>query len=182
MRIALVLLLLALAGRPSLADDASSPVTTSDTKSPGVAAALSIGGTLVGGVWLAGVAVQDGPSGDAFIGPAAVLTVGPSLGHVYTGSYGLAAIGVAARVGGYLVTSAGAGHCEIDPNDIDGCIRVGRNDALYYSGLALMVGGTLAELVDAPLSAQRYNREHASVSVVPTAAPGSMGLALVGSW
>jgi hypothetical protein len=185
MRIALVLtVLFAFAGGPALAEDPRSPALApaEDTKSAGVAAALSIGSTLVGGIWFARVSLEDGPSASAFYAPTAILVVGPSLGHIYTKSYGLAALGVAARVGGYLVTSAGAGHCEIDPDDIDGCIRIGRNDALYYSGLALMVGGTLAEIVDSPLSATRYNREHAGVSVVPTAAPGSVGLALVGSW
>jgi hypothetical protein len=175
MRIVLVLVLLAtLAGRSARADD---------RKSPEGAAALSIGATVVGGVWMAKVAATDGPDPDSFWAPAAILTVGPSLGHFYTGSYGLGVLGIAARVGGALIASEGAGHCELDPNDSDGCIRVGRNSAVLYTGEALMVGAALAEIIDAPLSANRYNSAHATVQVFPMTGPdGRVGLAIGGTF
>ncbi|MBV8761496.1 MAG: hypothetical protein JO257_29635 [Deltaproteobacteria bacterium] len=175
MRVAIVLIALLAAGS-ARADDGN------DSKSPGTAAALSIVPAAVGTFAFFAAAAQEDPSPGVVLGAAVVVAVGPSLGHFYTGSSGIGLLGIAARVGGFAMYRVGAGECT-DSDAVDECgPRRGQNRALEYAGLAVLFGGTAAQLIDAPLSAQRYNEEHRSVMVAPMVGGGTTGLALVGTF
>lgn len=173
MRLAvLAVVCLTLAARTGHADD---------TKSPGWALGLPIGAT-VGGVLLVGAMAGDSEAPPELLVPAIGLAVtGPSWGHIYTHDYDLAIGGTLLRVLGVAMYAEGRGDCVPDPDDLDGACIDYENDtpALMYAGVALVVGTALAEMIDAPFAAKRYNREHA-VTIAPVVTKDQVGAMLVG--
>jgi len=157
------------------------PVRADDTKSPGWALGLPIGAT-VGGALLVGSMAEDSEAPPELVVLAAALAAtGPSWGHVYTGDYDLAIGGTLLRLLGAAMIAEGRGDCIADHNNIDGgCIDYeNRTPGLLYGGLALVIGTSLAEIIDSPFAAKRYNCEHA-VMLAPVVTPTQTGAMLVG--
>lgn len=163
----------------------SSSARADDTKSPGWALTASVGGT-VGGVLLFGAFASDSEaSGSQLATGAFLFLTGPSWGHVYAGDYDLAIGGTLLRVAGFVMIAEGQGRCvpNDDPNgSLDDCEHENPMPALAAVGGILVLGTALAEIIDAPFAAKRYNREHAlSVTPITTASRG-YGLALSGTF
>jgi len=173
MRASLIVLALLVAARPASADD---------TKSPGWALGLSIGGTVAGGMMLGALAGDSEAEGHQILPAALMLLTGPSWGHIYTGDYDLAVGGTLLRVVGLAMIKEGRGDCLPDPSEgasLDDCVYEDPTPGLAAAGTILVLGTALAEIVDAPFAARRYNREHA-VTLAPVADKGRYGVALIG--
>lgn len=147
----------------------SASAESGEDKSPGGAFLLSFGGTI--GAHVAALALLDGDdldeaSTDQLVGALALASIGPSLGHVYTGEYEHAAVTTAIRAGGLVLMAVGA-------KDASGH---GSEDGLtlIFLGGAAWLGSTIYDWVDAPLSARRAN---ARLVVTPAALPAKHGVA-----
>ena len=153
-----------------------------DTKSPGWALGLSVTGT-VGGTLLTLALVGDSEAEPDQIIPAAMIMVtGPSWGHVYTGDLDLAIGGSLLRVIGLAMVIEGTGDCDPSSSEIDQpCERINGNRVLSSAGALLIAGVALAEIIDAPMAAERHNRG-LSATVAPTVVNGGYGLGIVGSF
>jgi hypothetical protein len=156
-----------------------------DDKSPALALGLSVGST-VGGFLLVGSLDSDseGAPRELMVPAALMMVTGPSWGHVYTGDYDLAIGGTLLRLVGGAMMAEGMGDCVVDGSDpysIDPpCEYPNKTPGLVAAGAVLVFGTALAEMIDAPLAAKRYNREHA-VTVTPMTGPGhGYGLSLSG--
>lgn len=160
---------------------ATRTVHADDTKSAGWALGLPIGATVGGALLVASMAGDSEAPPELLVPAVAIAFTGPSWGHLYTGDYDLAIGGTLLRVLGAAMIAEGRGDCVPDPDEVDGnCIDF-ENDtpALLYAGVAIVVGTALAEVIDAPLAAQRYNREHA-VTVAPVVTSDQVGAMFVG--
>ncbi|MBV8761497.1 MAG: hypothetical protein JO257_29640 [Deltaproteobacteria bacterium] len=175
MKITAVVLVLVFASARANADDSD------DERSPAAAFGLGLFPTALGATGLLVNAINGDPI--ASLWPSALVTVGPSLGHLYTHSFGLAAIGAGIRLGGALLLYEGSGHCEpgVVGDDFP-CALTGYNSTEVRAGLAIIGVAAAVELIDAPLSASRYNDAHAHAAIVPMAAPGRVGLAIAGTF
>ncbi len=155
-----------------------------DDKSPALALGLSVGST-VGGFVLVGAIAGDSEAPRELLLPGVLAVVtGPSWGHVYTGDYDLAIGGTVLRLVGAAMVGEGRGKC-VDNNsdDIDHpCSYENKTPGLIAAGTILIVGTALAEMIDSPYAAKRYNREHAVTLTPTTTTNGGYGLALSGSF
>ena len=157
-----------------------------DHKNPAAAFALSMVGSAVGyGALFLSPSLE---SERLFTLGLVGVTVGPSLGHMYTGQHGRAWLAAGARGLGLAAVAVGAlsnlcfggadGGCQSDPH----------GKSLLLGGAALTVGGTLYSLVDSGLSARRVNREkRRSLALTPAPVMGpdrsmGMGMAVSGSF
>lgn len=143
--------------------------------SAGTALGLAALGTAVGyGAFIGGLASDNERLGYVGIGG---IILGPSAGHVYTGDFKRALLGVGIRTAGpaLLLTAVTtmSGECLFDGNCSLG------TDALIAGGYLLTLGGTAYSLIDAPLSAKRRNGEaERSISLGPVFGPQSTGVGL----
>ncbi len=128
--------------------------TTVATALPLITTAASIGTLLA--------AAQLDSGGLAVAGFTGVL-IGPSLGHIYTGNWKSPLLGVGLRLLGVAVIAYGLGGAL---SDEDGSSD---NISLYYiAGGLIYSGSTILDILDAPASAERGNREASSLSFHPT--------------
>jgi hypothetical protein len=159
----------------SLAPRVAAASPERDQKSPALATTLAIAPVAIGmGLTIAG-GLHDSP--EAVGGGLAVLAVGPSAGHFYTGDLGrgLAASGVrtvgglAATLGAYLVLdNLCIDERSCDQDDLKGT----GGAALVIAGGVAVVGATVYDIIDAGRSARRHN---ARIAVTPTVLPGASG-------
>ena len=148
-----------------------------ERKSTGEAFALS-GGSTMAGVVLLGIASHWSSAPAGYTGAALVL-VGPTLGHIYAGDTWNT--GLAVRLGSSATFVLGAGlalRCIDTCSDSDSTVAtvgalLGLFSAITYAG------ATFYEIGTAPEAAAKYNREHhLDVTVVPT----GTGLAVAGTF
>jgi hypothetical protein len=157
---------------PSPAPSSAEPV---ERYSAGTALGLAALGTAVGyGAFIGGL--QSDNDRLAYVGLGGIV-LGPSVGHIYTGDFKRALIGVGIRTAGPALLLAAAatmsGECLFDGNCSLG------TDALMAGGYLLTLGGTAYSLIDAPLSARRRNVEaEQSISLGPVFGPQSTGIGL----
>lgn len=179
----LVASVLVLAAVPALA--AAQPASTPPTPAagerydPGLALALSVGGTVVGYAAMY-ASVDQGAPWLAGVG-AGLAVIGPSAGHWYTGHYftrglGARVIGAAALAGGAALypDDCGADRFDEPCPDSPGAV------ALIITGVVLVIAGTVDDVVTAPGEARRRNRR--AVAFAPIVAPDRTGVALVGTF
>lgn len=162
---------------------ASSHAHADDTKSPGWALGLSVGGTVGGTLLLGSMAGDSEAPPSLLLTGALAMVTGPSWGHIYTGDYDLAVGGTLLRVVGFAMVKEGMGDCVAsdDPYaDLDDCEYENKKPGLAAAGTVIVIGAALAEIVDAPLAAKRHNRDLALTPI--TTARGGYGLALSGTF
>ena len=113
---------------------------------------------------------------------SALMVLGPSAGHWYTGQVFTKAMAV--RAGGAALTAAGLvlftqcaqpdADCHRD--DPEPYLTVG----LFTSGMVALIAGTIWDVFDAPRAAERWNARR--VMVAPLLDKDSCGLAFVGQF
>ena len=175
------------------------PAPIPERKNPTTAMLASAVPTAIG--WaMVGVAALDSGRGlshdeanaNAALGMTgwAFATIGPSAGHFYAGGYVHGALTTLGRVGATVGVGAGlvtmfefcsaseSTHCAHQDEPL-GYAIIGASVALY-------VGLTAYDLIDAPAAARRANQRDAQISVMPTMIRGSRddapGLALTGTF
>lgn len=144
---------------------------------PNVALGLSLGATVAG---YGAIVLSEKENADWLGGVGAVgVTLGPSLGHWYSGhiltrGLGLRALGaVSATAGIALALSACpifGDHCDESPGGV----------ALMLAGAGLWVWGTADDIITAPGEARRRNQPQ--LAIAPQVSGDRAGLALVGSF
>lgn len=138
------------------------------------ASVIGTAGSLV--VMYAGLATHEEPIA---IGGVALLVLAPSAGSWYSGKY--VTRGLVWRTAGMLALYEGARTfdlCILEPCNHDN----GAAALLLTAGTVGLFAGVAMDLRDAPRNARRYNRAHRHVTIVPTGAPGSVGLGVVGDF
>ncbi|MGE0549037.1 MAG: hypothetical protein AB7O24_18750 [Kofleriaceae bacterium] len=161
-----------------------------EVKSPNTAFALALGATVAGAALLGATMYQTDPESRQHLGLAglAVVTVGPSIGHFYSGEVGRGALSTGIRVGALGVSALGMSmalsdlFCSSDCHDGEADAGV----AIMLGGLALATGAAIYDIADAPSAARRANVRAArggQLTVVPKLSPnGSAGMAVVGTF
>lgn len=139
-------------------------------RSEAVALGLSLGGTAMS--WLLMVA---GARSDGDLSAAGLLGsfLAPSFGHWYRGAVLTRGMGV--RALGMVASAVGI----LNVVRCEGCDR-NTTLLLLYGGLALYVGGTIDDIVMAPLRVRWDNRRLRPVQLAPMVAPHTAGLSLGG--
>jgi hypothetical protein len=100
----------------------------------------------------------------------------PSTGHWYRGAVvtrgmGFRALGVVAFVYGVLLPILS--ECE------ESC-RPDRERLFFMGSLVLYAGGTIDDIISAPLRVRRHNQRLQQVQLAPMPTPGGMGVSLGG--
>lgn len=147
------------------------PVIVEETpRSENLALGLSLGGTAVS--WALLVA---GAQSSEELGAVGLLGtfLAPSIGHWYRGAVltrgmGVRAVGVVAFGYGF-VKAIGCEGCDGDSLTL-----------LLLGGLAAYIGGTIDDIVTAPLRVRQHNQRLQQVQLVPMVAPHTAGVALGG--
>ena len=161
----------------------TSEVETGAALSPGLAVALSLVGTSVGyGSLLASVSWESKEL--AVVGLFGVVA-GPSLGQVYAGAHGGALVTSGLRAAAVISTTIGffriACWGEVCPKSPTG-------EAMFFGGLATILGTTIYSVVDSGLSARCENRRarrRFTLNPAPVLGPDrsmGMGMALGGTF
>jgi len=151
---------------PCTAREGSAVVDPPQSKSPTVAQALSLGGTVLPVVVGAGL-VTTGANKDSELALlVAGVYLGPALGHLYARQPGPALRGVALRtaiLGVSLLALTQTGVC------LESCEPGEATDevVVVLVGSALTAASALYDIVTARRSAHRYNESRTTVSVVP---------------
>jgi hypothetical protein len=131
---------------------------------------LSLVGTLGG--WAVTVAsVKAGSVRTMWLGAAGIL-LGPNAGHWYrraavTRGLGLRLLGMAVTVYAFFRLEYCEGSCD-------------SHERFLYGGALLFVGGTIDDIVRAPLKVREHNRRLESLSIAPMVTDRGGGLALGG--
>jgi cysteine-rich repeat protein len=145
---------------------------------PGLAFALSLGGSVAGTLLLA--SSQEGTTPAGVLGLAGVI-VAPSLGQLYTGHRRHALLTSTLRVGAMTLALIGladglGGLFGIEGSNAD------RGFGLFAFGGYSLFGLMAYDIIDAPFSARRANgggrRPRLSLLPAPLSAPGQAGLGL----
>jgi hypothetical protein len=175
------LLALALLLAPLLAHADGQDAPT-EARSPGAALALSAGTTLAGGLltWHGASSFGSSADGEVALG-LSLVAIGPATGNIYAGDtwntgfkIRLAAIG-----GGLVGVGIVAGSdCFIECRGSRAAASAGET-VVIASGL-IYIAGSLLEIANAPLAAQRHNETH--VVIAPLAAAHIAGLAIGGTF
>jgi hypothetical protein len=157
------------------------PRPSADEKSPAVAYLLSAAGTATP-VLIMYVAAREsaaaedvGPLvGGAFLSGLSIIFL-PSAGHWYAGSYGTWAMGARAVGAGVATVALLSGiSCGCPGHD---------QEAVFFGGVALAMGGAIYEVATAGGAVDTWNREHAAnVSPTIVRTGDGYGLGLVGSF
>jgi len=148
------------------AEPAAAPAV--ETKSPALAGAIAVG-TPIAGVL---VAVAADGSLPLEVTAASLFALGPSLGHVYAGEYGHAAVSTLIRGGAYagFALSAIKWTKISDPEcEVPGCYEPRTADVLEVTMVAtalIFIGATAYTWYDAPRAARRTNHRRAQLSIV----------------
>lgn len=164
------LLLAVLVTLPCKAQEGSTIMDSARPKSPTVARALSLGGTLFPTLVGYGL-LSTGASKDSELALLlAGVYLGPALGHFYAKQPGPAFRGVAIRaaiLGVSFLALTQTGLC------LEYCEPGEQTDeaAVLLTGLALTATSAIYDIVTAGRSASLYNESHAAVSVVPLWSP-----------
>jgi hypothetical protein len=174
-----IAMLVVIATRTARADDDLEPPPPTQTvvqRSPVTAELLSLGGTL-GSFALFGIGTR---SATLVAASVASLVITPSIGHIYAGEYLTGGLGI--RLVGELAVFYGASlSCKYNEEHV--CSGPTKEQVGWtLAGAGVLLVGVGFDLVTAPGAAQRYNREHAQVTLVPIATDRSYGLALAGSF
>jgi hypothetical protein len=107
--------------------------------------------------------------------------VAPNMGHWYQGKFvtlgtGIRFIAGLGMIAGMGVVASCEDHCESD--------EASRNDrvgiALFIGSGIVYIGGTIYDIVDAPLRAYKHNRRIEALGIAPLMTNGATGLALGG--
>ena len=138
-------------------DDSRGPTpqysTTMATALPLITTVTSTGTLLM--------AAQFESGGLAVVGFTGVL-IGPSVGHIYTGNWKAPLKGVGLRLLGVgLLAYGAAGALSDEDGSSDNTIP------LYIAGGLIIGVSTVLDILDAPASAERANREQSSLSFHP---------------
>lgn len=149
-------------------------VVSAERKSPGLALALSVGGTAVP-LFAAGF-LMDTDAGPPLLGVGSV--IGPSLGNHYAENRRRAVKGFKIRAAGVTIIAEGmvVGLASPFSESIGTAARV-----LIGTGLATMAVGAIYDIATAPISAKEYNRTHdvrARIAPAVEAQGEQVGLAL----
>jgi hypothetical protein len=155
----------------------------SDLRSPGAAAGIAAGAAIIGtGVTLAGIGDWD----TAYVG-LGILTVGPSLGHVYAGAPGRGLVSMALRGAGAIAFAEGVRSLDVEicgpDHDCSTEDEDEGNTSLIWLGAAVIVGTTLFDIAGSAGAAAEHNRR---LQLTPTVLPSSSGpvggMALAGTF
>jgi hypothetical protein len=134
------------------------------------ALALSLGGTAAS--WtlmvMGGAGGNEGTAVLGFLGTF----LAPSMGHWYRGT--VATRGMAFRALGLISLTYGFLRAIKGEGETDTVML------LAYGGLALYAGGTIDDIVSAPIRVRQHNRRLQQLQLAPMPAPGGIGLALGG--
>jgi hypothetical protein len=145
---------------------ASAEPSRGDDPSESTAFLLSAGPAALGaGLIVAGIVAEQPTVGLSGVG---VLTVGPSIGHYYTGDVGRGLLTTGVRAAGFTVMTLGAlaSSCFDDScgqDDLSG-------ELAMAGGALLVVGATVYDIVDARPSARRHR---SAVTETPTLLPSA---------
>ena len=103
------------------------------------------------------VIISDSDLTSAFLFGELSLLVTPSAGHLYTHDWRRAALGMGIRTGGLVLFVRGV----LSEFAFDDCVQQCDNplQPLIFGGLAILAGGVLYSLIDAPASARRQNKK-----------------------
>ncbi|MGE0549039.1 MAG: hypothetical protein AB7O24_18740 [Kofleriaceae bacterium] len=165
---------------------ASQPTVTSDEKSPAIASALALTTTAVGLGLIAApfiVDMTDTKSVTMVFAGLGVATVGPSMGHFYSGEikHGLLYSGLR---GGILTATTFVAIGAATAGAFGG--DVGPGVGIVLVGLGTAAGFGIYDLVDAPKAARRTNArnaKHLQMTVVPQITKnGTAGATIVGTF
>ena len=171
--------------------EAPVPVPVADVKSPWIAFGLSAATTVVGGYILA-VLPTNGEHSDAYKATWAtvglgMMTVGPSMGHVYAGDNKRAALMTGLRALAIAGAALSAPHVDL----CVGCWREHGSEpepdndvagAVMAASVLTFIGTSIFELYDAPAAARRANARHREMMFAPMVSGGSYGAVLGGSF
>ena len=155
-------------GSPAVQEPRPAPVE-GKSLSETAALTLSLGGTAVSWALLvSGVRNSEDLGAVGLIGTF----LAPSIGHWYRGAWvtrgmGVRAVGVLTFAYGVL-KAVQCGSCDET------------TELLVWGGLALYVGGTIDDIVTAPLRVRQHNRRLQQIQLAPMVSPRTAGLALGG--
>lgn len=172
---------------PALSPETPQETQDSYTKSPSTAFLLSMGVTLASyPLFFGGLEVTRREGFPQFgLGKAmsfagiAGMAIGPSAGHIYTGSYGHTALfsGIRATSVGIITLGVLAGQGSIDaPSTV-------ASATIILLGVSALGSFTFADLIDAPFSARRQERKkksRLSFNLSPAPLRGTDGAATFG--
>jgi len=155
-----------------------------DTKSEGVALALSLGGTVAsyGLIYWAGEHFDDDNYGGLVMAGSLGATFAPSFGHWYAGKFWTRGLGLRAAASGTALVAAmwALSECPILASE-DECNETDGPAVLMVGAIGLWVYGTIDDIVTAPGRVRAYNKEHAGiVAITPMLRRDGGGLALTG--
>ena len=169
---------------PALLAAPSAHADAPSERSPALATGLALAPSAVGaGLIAIGIA---GDGSDAFGVGLATVVVGPSLGHIYAGSYWRAAGMIGLRTAGLGLVAVGAigenGFADGTPSEADD--RGFPVNAGTVAGLTIIAASAIFDIHDAPAAARRYNQRQVAVApTVLSSAHGAVGgLAVVGQF
>lgn len=145
-----------------------------EPKSAATATWLATGTTVAGYALLTMtfvVGVQDNAGRATLVAGSALITAGPSLGHFYAHDW-TRTPGMAMRASAPILALVGMFVIAAECEDLDPCTP-GHPIGTTVLGLAgaLLIGGSVWDIATTPAAVRRYNRSHASVSIVPMIVP-----------
>jgi hypothetical protein len=172
--------------QPGMMDPEPPPppqASAADHVDPDVAAALSVGGTMVSWGMILAASSMSGDSAST-IGTAGVVGAmfGPSFGHWYAHSFATRGLGLRAAGAGAAFIGALVAFSECPLFSEEDCHESGLGPALAIAGAGLFIGGTLDDIATASRKARRYNESQLvqGVTVMPVLSHDAGGVAVLG--
>lgn len=147
-------------------------------KSPGAALVFSLLGTSVPVLAVAGISNGSGGGASMVVLLLAGLIGGPSAGQFYADSPASAVLGMAFRTAGMLIAISGLSDALHTCDEYETNCRESSGETKMTIGMLTLLGGTLYSIIDAPLSAFRFNERQPKkpgFGWSPTLSPGSDG-------
>jgi len=146
-------------------------------KSPGKAALISLGHTLIptaAGLGIATIGSSNVEGSRAVLAFGSMtygLAIGPSMGNFYAKDYarGMAGIGLRIVAAGLVASSIGQGMANGNDDEYDGSDD-GKVATMFLGGLALYFGSTIWNIATAPSSVRRYNSKQ-GLQIAPSYNP-----------